>query len=107
MDVKAPAVAAGFLAAAALLGGCNPGASGPPAAAVAAAPATGGPAGCSGEVSRLRAVIGNDVSVGHLSQAVYTRASADLDRAAQVCASGREAESRSLLAAARTRYGYP
>lgn len=81
----------------------------PPVAPIAAAPAiaalpTG--SGCGPTIARTQAIVDGDVKTGDLSAAVGTRFGADLDKAAQACAAGREGEAMSLLAAAKTRYGY-
>ncbi len=83
----------------------------PPPAAVAAAPVAAiAPlppgAGCGPTIARTQAIVDGDVRTGDLSAPVGTRFSADLAKAAGACASGREGEAMSLLAAAKARYGY-
>lgn len=86
----------------------------PPVAPMAAAPVAAAPAatalptgsGCGPSIARTQAIVAGDVKTGDLSAAVGTRFGADLDRAGQACAAGREGEAMSLLAAAKTRYGY-
>lgn len=97
-----------------LLAACNTRAAAPPAAAPASAQGVTPSSfrlpdgsGCSGEVARFRAILRNDVEVGHLTESVYGRASADLDRAAQACAAGRDGDARAQVVATRRRYGYP
>ena len=62
--------------------------------------------GCSGEVSRYRAVMDNDLSTGHVAKAVHGRVSAEIDEAATACAAGRDAEAMRMIAATKARYGY-
>ena len=83
----------------------------PPVAPVAAAPAPAlaplpAGSGCGPSVARTQAIVAADVRTGDLSEAVGKRFGADLDKAAQACAAGREGEATSLLAAAKARYGY-
>lgn len=75
-----------------------------PAPALAALPSG---SGCSAEITRFRAVLDNDLQVGHVDRSVHGRASSDLGSASQACAAGREAEARVQLRATRARYGYP
>lgn len=95
------------LFAAAWLAACTQtsGSSAPPAVA-AAVPAPAGP-GCSGEVARFRAVIDSDNATGNVNASIYKRMAADVDRAASVCAAGREGEAHASLSATKRRYGYP
>ncbi len=99
------------LLAAASLAACQSKASPPPVAA-AAAPRAATMAlpqgsGCGPAIARTQAVVGADVASGDLNKPVGERFGADLDRAAAACAAGREGEALHLLAAAKSRYGYP
>lgn len=83
----------------------------PPVAAVAAAPAAAlAPlppgSGCGPSVARTQAIVDTDVRTGDLDAPVGTRFSADLAKASQACAAGRDGEAMHLLAAAKARYGY-
>jgi hypothetical protein len=105
--------AASVLALALALAGCQQTASAPPAPPPGAVPGVtpntfSMPAGtgCSGEISRFRAVLANDVATGNAAQSVANRAGPDLDRASSVCAAGREAEARSILSSLKARLGY-
>ena len=62
--------------------------------------------GCGPEIARTRAIVASDVATENLNKAVGDRFDADLARAADACAAGREGEARGLLAAAKSRYGY-
>jgi len=62
--------------------------------------------GCAGEVDRFRAVIDNDLQMGHVAAGVHVRAKKDIDGAASACASGRDAQAVAMIEAARGRYGY-
>lgn len=101
------------LLAAAGLAACQSKAVAPPVAAVAPAAAFAAPValpqggGCGPAIARTQAVVSADVASGDLAKAVGERFGADLDRAAASCAAGRAGEAMSLLAAAKSRYGYP
>ncbi|KAB1078142.1 hypothetical protein [Methylobacterium soli] len=94
-----------------LLGACQPKAAAPPVATAAATPPAIAPlpqgAGCGPAIARTQAVVDSDVATGNLNQPVGARFSADLARASTACAAGREGEALHLLAAAKSRYGYP
>ena len=104
-----------FAATAALLAACNQTASGPGAPPPASAPPGVTPStfhmptgeGCAGDIERFQAVLKNDVDVGHLSQSVYGRATADVRQAATACAAGRDVQARTILAITKKNYGYP
>jgi hypothetical protein len=62
--------------------------------------------GCQGEVARFRAVMDNDLAMGHVNQSVHARVARELDRASAACAAGRDAEAQAMIRAAKSRYGY-
>ncbi len=105
-----------FLAAglAAALAGCNAARQSqiaPPApAARAAAPsdvqAPDAP-GCAGAVGRYRAVIDNDLDMGHVNKSVHAQISNEISEAASACSSGQDGRALSLLRASKSRHGYP
>ncbi|HEV7440844.1 MAG TPA: hypothetical protein VGN94_14645 [Methylobacterium sp.] len=99
------------LLSAGLLGACQPRASAPPVATAAASPPAIAPlpqgAGCGPAIARTQAVVDSDVATGNLNQPVGARFSADLAHASTACAAGRDGEALHLLAAAKSRYGYP
>ena len=112
MSSRLASTAAACLAALALAS-CNQ--TGAPQASMAAPSAPGvtpssfrmpDGAGCTGEVARYRAVMDNDVQVGHVNRSVYDRVSVEIDRAASACAAGRDAEATQMIAATKSRYGY-
>ncbi|SFL53456.1 hypothetical protein [Methylorubrum salsuginis] len=83
----------------------------PPVAAVAAAPAPviadlAPGAGCGPTIARTQSIVAGDVQTGDLSEPVGQRFGADLAKAADACAAGRDAEALRLHAAAKARYGY-
>jgi len=87
-----------------LLSACNttsPAANAPPAVAAATAAA-----GCAGEVSAYRAVMENDRATGHVAESVYRRVEGEIERAAEACAAGREADAVRMLNATKARFGY-
>jgi len=103
------------LLAAAGLVACQSKAGAPPVTAAAAPLATPLAApvalpqgsGCGPAIARTQAVVSADVASGDLNKPVGERFGADLGRAAAACAAGREGEALHLLAAAKSRYGYP
>jgi hypothetical protein len=62
--------------------------------------------GCAGEVGRFRAVVENDVRIGHLNEAVHNSMSSEIGRAEAACAAGRDADAVRMIAATKERYGY-
>jgi hypothetical protein len=62
---------------------------------------------CSAKTARCRAVQDNDLSMGHVAQSVYNQIKRDTDAASKVCATGRDAEAKSMVAASQRRHGYP
>lgn len=65
-----------------------------------------GGTGCSGEIARYRAVMENDVQIGHLNRSVYDKVTTEIDHAAAACAAGRDAEAVRMVEATKARYGY-
>jgi hypothetical protein len=63
--------------------------------------------GCSGDISRFRAVQDNDLQTGHVNRQVYDRIRGEIDQAASLCSSGNDAGARAALSATKRRYGYP
>jgi hypothetical protein len=62
--------------------------------------------GCKGEVDRYRAVMDNDLAMGHVNQSVHSRVVREIDQAASACAAGRDAEAVRMINSAKSRYGY-
>ncbi len=103
-----PTIRLATLLAATLLAGCQQKAAAPSVAALAPAPLVlPQGAGCGPAIGRTQAVVDSDVATGNLNKPVGDRFSADLARASAACAAGRDGEALSLLAAAKSRYGYP
>jgi hypothetical protein len=64
-------------------------------------------AGCSGAVGRYKAVIENDLSMGHVNQGVYNQIQGEISEAAAACSAGQDAKAISLVRASKARHGYP
>ena len=64
-------------------------------------------AGCSGAVARYQAVMDNDYTTGNVNQTVYKTIVGEIDHARAACAAGRDGEATSLIAASKSRHGYP
>lgn len=62
--------------------------------------------GCKGEVDRYRAVMNNDLAMGHVNQSVYNRVDREIAQAEETCASGRDAEAVRIINATKARHGY-
>ncbi|MBZ6075279.1 hypothetical protein [Microvirga puerhi] len=62
--------------------------------------------GCQGEIARYRAVMDNDLSMGHVNQSVYNGVEKDLAQADSACAAGRDAEAIRMVNATKARHGY-
>lgn len=103
------------LAAAALLSACNAPRQtqpvidpiGPQRPAPTAAQQLPEGAGCSASVARYRAVMENDLSMGHVNQSVYNQIQGEISEAATACAAGQDAKALSLVRASKARHGYP
>jgi hypothetical protein len=64
-------------------------------------------ADCSAKIARYRAVQDNDLSMGHVVPSVYNQIKRDIAAAESVCAAGRDAEAKAMIAASERRHGYP
>lgn len=64
-------------------------------------------AGCALSISRYRAVIENDLSMGHVNRSVYDTIQGEISSASSACSAGDDARAISLLRASKSRHGYP
>lgn len=64
-------------------------------------------AGCSGAIGRYRAILDNDLAMGHVNRGVYDRIQSEIEEAASACSAGRDARAGSLIHASKARHGYP
>jgi len=62
--------------------------------------------GCQGEIARYRAVMSNDLAMGHVNQSVYNRVDREIGQAEAACAGGRDAEAVRMIRATKARHGY-
>ncbi len=91
------------------LAACNQTASTPPAASASVTPSSfrmPEGSGCKGEVDRYRAVMSNDLAMGHVNQSVHTKVEREISQAEAACAAGRDAEAARMIQATKSRYGY-
>lgn len=100
------------------LAACNTTAANPPAA-YAPPPAAGSTVAapldsaslagrsCGAPILSFRRILDSDVEVGHLSPSVYKTMVPDVGRAAAACAQGNEGQALAILAAVKSRNGYP
>jgi len=91
------------------LAACNQTASGPAPAGTSVTPSgfrMPEGSGCKGEIDRYRAVMSNDLSMGHVNQSVYSRVDRELGQAEAACAAGRDAEAVRMVNATKSRHGY-
>jgi hypothetical protein len=63
--------------------------------------------GCAGDVARYRAIMDNDLSMGHVAKSVYNQIEKEIGEADGQCAAGHEAQARATIVASRKRHGYP
>jgi hypothetical protein len=93
-----------------LLGACNQTTAQPPAAAstnvTAASFKMPDGTGCQGEIERYRAIMTNDLAMGHVSPSVHGRVETEIGRAEAACTAGRDAEALRMVDATKGRYGY-
>jgi cytochrome c1 len=99
------------------LAACDASATAPQTAAPAPAPATTDVTpdsfkmptgeGCAGDVARYRAIMANDLSMGHVAKSVYNQIEKEIGEADAQCAAGHEAQARATIVASRKRHGYP
>ena len=87
------------------LAACNQTASAPAPAATGVM-ASSASTGCKGEIDRYRAVMSNDLAMGHVNQSVYTRVDREIGQAEAACAAGRDAEAVRMISATKARHGY-
>ncbi len=64
-------------------------------------------AGCSGAIARYRAVIANDHDTGNVGDKVYQQIESEISTASAACAAGKDGEALRLVAASKSRHGYP
>ncbi len=62
--------------------------------------------GCRGEIDRYRAVMSNDLAMGHVNQSVYNQVDREIGQAEAACAGGRDAEAVRMVNASKSRHGY-
>ena len=100
MKIVTPAL---LLTGALALAGCNQTASAPTGTSVMASSSS---TGCKGEIDRYRAVMSNDLAMGHVNQSVYSRVDREIAQAKAACTSGRDAEAVRVVKATKARHGY-
>ena len=112
--MKSFAFASLALGAAVALAACNapapqPSASPTPGSVVVTPPGFALPEGsdCAAKIARYRAIQDNDLSMGHVAKSVYSQIQREIGAAEKACASGQDAEARSMIAASQQRHGYP
>jgi hypothetical protein len=62
---------------------------------------------CTAKIARYRTVQDNDLSMGHVNQSVYNQIKREIAAAESVCAAGRDAQAKAMIAASEKRHGYP
>ncbi len=63
--------------------------------------------GCGGAIARYRAIMENDLSMGHVNKSVYGQIQEEIGEAETACSGGQDARALSLLRASKARHGYP
>ena len=64
-------------------------------------------AGCSGSIARYRAIMDNDLAMGHVNQGVYNQIQKEIGEAESACSAGQDARALTLVHASKARHGYP
>ena len=112
--LRAFTIAAVMIVAGLTLSACQQAASSPPVAGSAAIPGVTrsdfrlpAGSGCSGEVTRFRAVMDNDLETGHVARSVYDQVIREIDSAAAACTAGRDGEAVRMINTTKNRFGYP
>jgi hypothetical protein len=100
MKIATPAL---LLTGALALAACNQTASGPTGTNLLTSSSN---SGCRGEIDRYRAVMSNDLAMGHVNQSVYNRVDREIAQAEAACAAGRDAEATRMVNATKARHGY-
>lgn len=62
---------------------------------------------CAGAVARYRAVIDNDLAMGHVNRSVYDQMQGEIASAATACEQGQDVRSMGMIRASKSRHGYP
>ena len=91
------------------LAACNQTASSPAPASASVTPSSfrlPEGSGCQGEIARYRAVMSNDLAMGHVNQSVYNRINGQIGQAEASCSAGRDAEAQRMIRATKARHGY-
>jgi hypothetical protein len=91
------------------LAACNQTASGPTPASTSVTPSSfrmPEGSGCGAEIARYRAVMSNDLAMGHVGQPVYNRVDKEIGQAEAACAAGRDTEAQRMIRATKARHGY-
>jgi hypothetical protein len=107
MKISPLAVAAFALLAVA--GGCTTGGDGAvpePTAAAAEPESDPGPGVCGEQIAAFRRVLKQDISMGFLGKDVLAAVTPKVERAAEACRAGKDAEAQRLLATAKKQHGY-
>ena len=81
----------------------------PVAPTLASAAASNLPAGsdCAVAISKYRAVMENDLSMGHVNKTVYAQIIGEIGQAETACGAGEDARAVSMVRASKSRHGYP
>lgn len=100
-----------IIAAAAALGGCYQGqpyaaTPGPSGIAEPTWPALPQTAACTDKLNTYQKVLTGDVTSGNLNKSVYDLIEADLLRAANACAAGKDSDALSIIHATKEKHGY-
>lgn len=62
--------------------------------------------GCKGEIARYRAIMDNDLAMGHVNKSVYDKVDREIGQAEAHCGAGRDAEATRMVEATKARHGY-
>lgn len=107
--MKTSPLAVAALALLAIASGCTTGGDGSapkPEAAAAEVDSDPGPGVCGEQITTFRRVLQQDLKMGFLGKDVLAAITPKVERAAEACRAGKDAEAQRLLATAKKQHGY-
>ncbi|MBM3574123.1 MAG: hypothetical protein ACKOPH_11635 [Methylocystis sp.] len=98
-----------YCCASVLLAACNATPPAPVAPTLTSAAASNLPSGssCAAAITKYRAVMENDLSMGHVNKTVYAQIMGEISQAETACGAGEDVRAVSLVRASKSRHGYP
>jgi hypothetical protein len=63
--------------------------------------------GCSGAIARYKAIMDNDLAMGHVNKSVFGQIESEIGEASAACSAGQDTRAMALIRASKSRHGYP